>query len=202
MRVNSAIRVLTVGTALLISSLASASDAKYPAEEIERAREAHDKQDCRATWEALWPLAKSGNHDARYRLTLFIVVGRLNPPGRLSTQMLMERALTFAAYSTLGKPLPNPVDGKLDHAWARRSIPNLIEGLSAHSTRQPDADARVISCYRSNEPFKTCLDLGVSLGVIVPFDEIADAIDKSERQTGRSASCAQYPGPPIIQSTP
>jgi hypothetical protein len=98
--------------------------------EFDQAREAYRREDCRGAWDIVWPLAKKGNHEARYFLH-GTIVDRMIPPGDSGypRSVFLRHNLILAAYATLARARPGR--GDPNHRWARIDIPNSINALAS-----------------------------------------------------------------------
>jgi hypothetical protein len=151
--------------------------------EVQQAWTALQRGDCEAAWNTLWPLAKSGNQEARS--FLYFATGRVNPPGVTKDHASWHRhVLALAAYAALAPPelyLPGSVS---DGRFARQAVPSAIRGLNLGANGE-----RVSQCYASDASLEKCLNLGISLGVIPTFEEYARETELAARNTGITASC-------------
>jgi hypothetical protein len=151
--------------------------------EVQQAWAALQRGDCEAAWNALWPLAKNGNQEARS--FLYFATGGVNPPGVTKDHASWHRhVLALAAYAALAPPelyLPGSVS---DGRFARQDVPAAIRGLNLGANGE-----RVSQCYASDASLKKCLNLGISLGVIPTFEEYARETELAARNTGVKASC-------------
>jgi hypothetical protein len=155
--------------------------------EFDQAREAYRREDCRGAWDIVWPLAKKGNHEARYFLH-GTIVDRMIPPGDSGypRSVFLRHNLTLAAYATLARARPGR--GDPNHRWARIDIPNSINALALG-----EKGDRVAQCYKSDASFQTCLDLAISLGVFQKFEDYALSTEAAARETGLTARCRPHP---------
>lgn len=191
-------RFSIVVSAILAGVWIVASDVRaqtgWETPEFADATAAFDRGDCRGAWEAVWPLAKSGNPDARLYV-LYLVMFSTNPPGLdviSSPRALWERhLLTLSAYAALSRRSGGK--GEPSHKWIRDDVPRLIGGLGLGTNGD-----KVAKCYQSGGTFRDCLDLAVSLGVIPRFEDYAEEVERAERDTGVAASC-RHPREPLPQ---
>jgi hypothetical protein len=176
-------------SALAISisiSLPAKAQSVWNLPEFNQATEAFRNEDCRAAWDIVWPLAKQGNHEARYFLAM-AMVGRLAPPGlprELPEAAWDRHSLTLFAYAALATQSPTPWHGDPSHRWARKEVPLLIKKLALGLN-----GSRVAQCYASDASFQDCLDLAVSLGVVQRFEDYARDVERAARETGIQAWC-------------
>lgn len=155
--------------------------------ELQKARAATARWDCRTAWEILWPLAKGGNNEARY-LLMVAKVQNTAPPGtnrQSSAEVRNRHSLTLAAYAALAQVPAHAADP--NHRWLRESIPIYLRDLSLGSNGD-----RVAQCYASGRGFRDCLELAVSIGIVPTFEEYAEQVEAAEQRTGMPASC-NYP---------
>lgn len=155
--------------------------------EFNQASEAYKREDCRSAWDIVWPLAKKGNHEARYFL-YGTIVDRMIPPGDSGypRSAFVRHNLTLAAYATLARARPGL--GDPNHRWARIEIPNSISALALGSK-----GGRVAQCYKSDSSLQVCFDLAVSLGVVPKFEDYALGVEAAARETGLTARCRPHP---------
>jgi len=180
---------ISIVVAILTGILAAASDVRaqtgWDLPEFKEATAAFNRGDCRAAWDFVWPLAKSGNADARLYL-LLLVTFNTNPPGldlMSSAQGEWNRhLLTLSVYATLSRVSRGK--GDPDHKWLRDEIPRRLKELGLGVKGD-----QVAQCYQSGGALSDCLDLAVSLGVIPTFDGHAEEVERAARATGMAASC-------------
>jgi len=75
-----------------------------------------------------------------------------------------------------------------DHKWIRETIQVFLKELALG-----DKGDQVAQCYKSGGAFRDCLDLAVSLGVVPKFEDYAEEVERTERETGIAASCGADP---------
>ena len=166
---------------------ARAQSSSWDLPEFKEAAAAASRWDCKTAWDIIWPFAKRGNNEARFFL-FRLVINNTNPPGYysgLSSSFLSRHLFTLAIYGALAGIAPD--GGDPSHAWARKEVPILINELALGQRGD-----LVAQCYKSGDALRNCLDLAISLGVAPRFEDYAEEVDNSVRQTGRGASC-RYP---------
>ena len=169
---------------LFMGTGSSAADVKFGEAEIKRAGELLARGDCNTAWNIAWPLAKGGNQEARNFLYASIN-GRMLPPGVTKDHISYYRhVLVLAAYAALSLPGQVPRGMSPGRRFARIDVPAAINGLKLGSDGE-----RVAECYRRDPSFKSCLDLGVSLGVIPTFSAYAKETERRQTETGVAADC-------------
>jgi len=166
---------------------ARAQTSRWDSPEFKEAAAAEARWDCKTAWDIIWPFAKMGNNEARFFL-FKSVVNRTNPPGYysgLSSSSFSRHLFILGIYGALASVAPER--GDPSHAWARKEVPILINELALGQRGD-----LVAQCYKSGDALGHCLDLAVSLGVAPKFEDYAEEVENSARQTGRGASC-RYP---------
>jgi hypothetical protein len=181
-RVSWAFRLVVSLAGSLIATTAVAQ-ARITIPEVQQAWDTLRRGDCQAAWNTLWPMAKSGNQEARY--FLYASLGRIIPPGATKDQASWHRhVLTLAAYAAL-TPREQFLPGSIsDGRFARIDVPASIRALEFGENGE-----RVSRCYASDASLEKCLNLGLSLGVIPKFDDYARQTEVAARETGAAASC-------------
>lgn len=172
-------------TGLIISLTANSSFAQVGpnASEIERAWAAMQNRDCETAWNILWPLAKSGDVEARYFL-YGSSAGIIHPGVTKDPSSYDRHTLALSPYAAL-RPKANYAPGvPSDGRFARQDVPASIRGL-----KLGEAGERVSQCYTSDPSLEKCLKLGVSLGVIPKFEDYAREVDKMVSENGITARC-------------
>jgi hypothetical protein len=169
--------------ALSLIGGSAVAQMRISAPEVQQAWTALQRGDCEVAWNTLWPLAKSGNQEARS--FLYFATGRVNPPGVTKDHASYYRhVLALAAYAALAPPesyLPGSVS---DGRFARHDVPSAIRALNLGANGE-----RVSQCYASDTRLEKCLNFGISLGVIPTFEEYARETELAARNTGITASC-------------
>jgi hypothetical protein len=187
------IRGISVVVGILAGGLAAAPDARaqtgWDLPEFKEATVASNRWDCGGAWDIVWPLARSGNADARLYL-LLLIVSNTEPPGfglMSSPRALWEhRMLTLSAYAALSRVSRD--GSEPSHKWIRDDIPRHLKALALGAKGD-----QVAQCYQSGAGFRDCLDLAGSLGVIPTFEDFAEQVEKARRESG-TASCRDYHG--------
>jgi hypothetical protein len=174
---------LFASLALSLFGESAVAQMRISTHEVQEAWTALQRGDCEAAWNALWPLAKSGNQEARS--FLYFATAGVIPPGVTKDHASWYRhVLALAAYAALAPPefyLPGSVS---DGRFARQDVPAAIRGLKLGANGE-----RVSQCYASDASLEKCLNLGISLGVIPTFEKYARETELIARNTGIPASC-------------
>jgi hypothetical protein len=163
---------------------AAYAQARWDAPHFKQAGSDLASWNCSAAWNAIWPLAKRGDHDARLFLYSAMVY-HLQPPGlhsSLSRHSHTQHMLTFAAHGALAPPERS--DRKTIHDAVRKDIPAMIEQLKLGAE-----GGRAAQCYKLGGSFESCLTLAISLGVVQTFGEYAHDVDVLARESDSSATC-------------
>jgi hypothetical protein len=161
-----------------------AQPANWDLPELQAARAATAQWDCKAAWEILWPLAKTGNSEARY-LLLVARIQNTVPPGADpdKTSDLNDRHnIALAVHAALAQ-VPSHI-GDPNHGWLRREILVYIRKLSLGANGD-----RVAACYASDGSLRDCLKLALSLGIAPTFEQYVEQVEAAQRRTGIPASC-------------
>lgn len=188
---NSVRRSLLIFVAgLTFSLIADSSFAQVGpnASGLERAQAALQNRDCETAWNILWPLAKSGDVEARYFL-YSSSPGIIHPGLIKDPSSYYRQALVLSPYAALRPKENYPPGVPSDGRYARQDVPDSIRKLNLG-----EAGERVSQCYKSDPSLEKCLKLGVSLGVIPKFEDYAREIDKivSESESGITARCLAH----------
>src|SRR4029077_9212861 len=181
---------ISICSALGESCRNAQAQAKWDFPEFVQATDAYRRGDCQTAWELMWPLAKAGQHEAKYFLWSTIIDRFLRPGGAAtSPARLAWHMLTLAVHTAAGPHGQKPFQGDPNYRWAKREIPLLLAQVSGSASEK----SRVAQCYAQNSQFASCLALAIRLGVIQRFDEYAASVEAEQRETGISASCRPYP---------
>jgi hypothetical protein len=155
--------------------------------QIDQAWAALKNDDCRSAWDILWPLAKSGNVEARYYL-YSAVASKIIPPGVTKDPPSWYRhVLALSAYAALRPRERYASDTESDGRFARVDVPASIKALNLG-----EGGEKVAKCYKGASSLQTCLDLGISLGIIPTFEDYARETELTARETGIPARCLPH----------
>lgn len=175
--------LLTLVLSAFNSWAAAETRSRWNAPALDEAELAAARWSCQRAWDLAWPLAKEGNDQARL-LLLAIMTSNVNGPTYSQDQLDFARhRLVLGAYGALARP----PDGRGDpaHRWIRNDIPNLIDQLGGLGPQ----GRQVSACYANGSPFRDCLKLAVSSGVIPTFEEYAKSVEVGVALNGKRASC-------------
>lgn len=186
--VNAFVTLCAVALLLAILSGDAMAQPIHNALELSQAKKAYSHGDCARAWDIAWPLAKMGDHEARYFL-YGTIVDRMIPPGDTGfpKSTFIRHNLTLAAYAALATNRTQG-GGSPTHQWVRTEIPKSIDALDLGARGD-----RVAQCYRSASSFHGCLSLALSLGIIQEFRDYAREVEAAARETGLSARCRAHP---------
>lgn len=170
--------VLTTGPA---SADATLDEAKA------RSLAAFEAVDCGTVWNVLWPLAKTGNAEARALLFGAVWQGGLVPPGRSGDRMaaLRDTAILAAYGSAAGDPASRD--------YFKAILSDLPEAFSG--------DTRAICAKTEAEP-TACLDAGIASGLLPSFEDFAAEIDALAASGEAEARCLASRPPPVPDVVP
>jgi len=148
-------RLLAISASVALAADDAFTQTRRTLIEIDQAWAALRIDDCESAWNILWPLAKSGNVEARYHL-YGAVVGKIVPPGVTKDPSSSYRhTLALSAYAAL-RPREDydsgtPSDGR----FTRIDVPATIRALKVGEDGE-----RVVRCYTSSSTLQSCLDFG------------------------------------------